>query len=47
LSGPIAEFFSQVMVMTEDKRLRENRLGMLKGLNQFFLQVADFSRLAV
>jgi glycyl-tRNA synthetase beta chain len=47
LSGPIDEFFSQVMVMTKDKRLRENRLRMLKGLNHFFLQVADFSQLAV
>ncbi|MFB0532391.1 MAG: DALR anticodon-binding domain-containing protein, partial [Desulfatiglandales bacterium] len=47
LSGPINEFFSQVMVMTEDKRIRENRLGMLTGLNRFFLQIADFSRFAV
>jgi glycyl-tRNA synthetase beta chain len=47
LSGPVNEFFSQVMVMTEDKRIRENRLGMLTGLNQLLLQIADFSRFAV
>jgi len=47
LSGPVDEFFSQVMVMAEDKRLRENRIGMLKGLNQFFLQIADFSVMSV
>ena len=47
LSGPVDEFFSQVMVMAEDKRVRENRIGMLKGLNQFFLQIADFSRFAI
>jgi len=47
LSGPVDEFFSQVMVMTEDRRVRENRIGMLKGLNQFFLQVADFSTCSI
>ncbi|UCH00477.1 MAG: glycine--tRNA ligase subunit beta, partial [Deltaproteobacteria bacterium] len=47
LSVPVDEFFSQVMVMAEDKRVRENRLGLLKGINQFFLQVADFSRFAI
>jgi len=47
LTGPIDEFFSDVMVMAEDVRIRENRLGMLKGLNQLFLQIADFSRFAI
>jgi glycyl-tRNA synthetase beta chain len=47
LSVPVDEFFSQVMVMAEDKRVRENRLGLLKGINQFFLQIADFSRFAI
>jgi glycyl-tRNA synthetase beta chain len=47
LSGPVDEFFSQVMVMAEDKRVRENRIGMLKELNNFFLQIADFSKFAV
>jgi len=47
LTGPVDEFFSDVMVMAEDVRIRENRLGMLKGLNQLFLQIADFSKLSV
>ena len=47
LSGPVDEFFSQVMVMAKDKRVRENRIGMLKELNNFFLQIADFSKFAV
>jgi len=47
LSGPIDEFFSQVMVMAEDRRVRENRLGMLREVNQLFLQIADFSKLSV
>ncbi|MEE8300226.1 MAG: glycine--tRNA ligase subunit beta, partial [Desulfatiglandales bacterium] len=47
LSGPVDEFFSQVMVMAEDKRVRENRLGMLKGINEFFLEIADFSKFPI
>ena len=41
------EFFSQVMVMAEDKRVRENRLGMLKGINEFFFEIADFSKFPI
>ncbi len=43
----VDEFFSEVMVMAEDKRVRENRLGILKNLHQFFLQVADFSKFSI
>ena len=43
----VDEFFSEVMVMAEDKRVRENRLGILKSLHQFFLQVADFSKFSI
>jgi len=44
---PVDQFFSEVMVMAEDKRVRENRLGILKSLLQFFLQVADFSKFSI
>jgi len=47
LSEPINEFFSEVMVMTEDKLLKENRLAILKYLHQQFLQLADFSKLSI
>ena len=47
LSKPVDEFFSEVMVMAEDRRVRENRLGILKELNNFFLQVADFSKFSI
>lgn len=47
LSGPVDEFFSKVMVMAEDRSIRENRLTMLKQLNHLFLQVADFSKFAI
>jgi glycyl-tRNA synthetase beta chain len=44
---PVDEFFSEVMVMAEDRRIKENRLGILKSLHQFFLQVADFSKFSI
>jgi glycyl-tRNA synthetase beta chain len=43
----VDEFFSEVMVMAEDRRIKENRLGILKSLHQFFLQVADFSKFSI
>jgi glycyl-tRNA synthetase beta chain len=45
--NPVDEFFSEVMVMAEDRRIKENRLGILKSLHQFFLQVADFSKFSI
>jgi glycyl-tRNA synthetase beta chain len=43
----VDEFFSEVMVMAEDARIKENRLGILKNLQEFFLQVADFSKFSI
>lgn len=45
LSSPLEEFFSQVMVMVDDKKIRENRLLLLNKIHQSFLRIADFSRL--
>jgi glycyl-tRNA synthetase beta chain len=45
--NPVDEFFSEVMFMAEDRRIKENRLGILKSLRQFFLQVADFSKFSI
>jgi glycyl-tRNA synthetase beta chain len=47
LSGPIDEFFSQVMVMAEDKSVRENRLAILVNLRDLFIQIADFSKFSI
>jgi len=47
LSGPIDEFFSKVMVMAEDKRVRENRLAILMSLRAMFLKIADFSKFSI
>lgn len=45
LSRPIDDFFDHVMVMTEDKSRRENRLLLLVKLRALFLQVADIALL--
>jgi len=39
------QFFEEVMVMTEDLKIRTNRLALLKKLRALFLRVADFSEL--
>ncbi len=38
-------FFDKVMVMVEDKALRDNRLALLTKLEALFMRVADISRL--
>jgi glycyl-tRNA synthetase beta chain len=45
LRKPVDAFFDNVMVMTEDKALRENRLLLLFQLRALFLQVADVALL--
>jgi glycyl-tRNA synthetase beta chain len=45
MKKPIDEFFDGVMVMVEDKKIRNNRLALLDEIGKLFLQIADFSRL--
>lgn len=45
LKKPIDKFFDTVMVMTDDKELRNNRLILLQKLADLFLHVADISLL--
>ena len=45
LQTPVDRFFDDVMVMADDTALRDNRLALLQGLANLFLQVADISRL--
>ncbi|MEW8681423.1 MAG: glycine--tRNA ligase subunit beta [Candidatus Thiodiazotropha endolucinida] len=45
LKEPVDHFFDQVMVMTDDTTVRNNRLTLLKQLEGLFLSVADISRL--
>ncbi len=41
----IDRFFDNVMVMTEDKKLRENRLSLMKLINSMFRKIADFTKI--
>ncbi|MDH3560550.1 MAG: DALR anticodon-binding domain-containing protein, partial [Gammaproteobacteria bacterium] len=45
LQAPVDRFFDDVMVMSDDTALRDNRLALLNALSDLFLQVADISRL--
>jgi len=47
LRDPVDGFFDDVMVMTDDEALRNNRLALLGELRAMFLNVADVSRLSI
>jgi glycyl-tRNA synthetase beta chain len=47
LTEPVEIYFDKVMVMHEDPKLRENRLGMLKKLSMLFQGVADLPRIVL
>ena len=46
LSGPLDQFFSDIMVMSDDSVLRNNRLALLSELQVELGRVADISLLA-
>ena len=43
LKPAIDDFFDNILVVTEDKSIRENRLSLLQELQQIFLEIADIS----
>ncbi|MGI9308949.1 MAG: DALR anticodon-binding domain-containing protein, partial [Gammaproteobacteria bacterium] len=43
LRKPVDAFFDKVMVMDDDKIVRENRLSQLQQLRDLFLDIADLS----
>ena len=45
LAAPLDRFFDDVMVMTDDARLRANRIALLDRARALFLRVADLSQL--
>ena len=47
LKDPVDAFFDGVMVMTDDERLRNNRVALLAQLQQTMNRIADISKLAV
>lgn len=47
LAQPIDSFFDSVMVMSEDERIRTNRLGLLKSIDELVKGVADFAKIVI
>ena len=45
MTDPINQFFDEVLVMTEDRTLRENRLALLQRITEMTDGVADLSKL--
>ncbi len=41
---PVDRFFSSVMVMDKDVKLRNNRLALLREIKELFFRIYDFSR---
>jgi glycyl-tRNA synthetase beta chain len=46
LQPPVAKFFDDVMVMTEDQALRHARLSLVAALRDLILGIADLSEIA-
>lgn len=46
LREPVDAFFNDVMVMAEDRQLRDNRIALLTDLHSLMNRVADISKLA-
>ena len=47
LQAPLSAFFEKVLVMAEDKRVRQNRLALLQAISRLLLEMADFSQVVV
>jgi len=45
MKEPVDNFFDEVMVMTEDEDLKQNRRNLLAAISRLFLQVGDFSKM--
>ncbi|MDD2497397.1 MAG: glycine--tRNA ligase subunit beta [Desulfitobacteriaceae bacterium] len=45
LRRPVDEFFTAVMVMVEDEKVKENRLALLKNIADYVTGIADLSQL--
>ena len=47
LAQAIDAFFDAVMVMDKDERIRKNRLTLLKAVDNYLLQTADYSKIVL
>jgi glycyl-tRNA synthetase beta chain len=46
LRQPVDEFFTGVMVMAEDEKIKNNRLSLLSSISQLFFKIGDFSKIS-
>ena len=46
LTEPINIFFDKVLIMDKNEEIKQNRLSLLKTIQQLAVQIADFSRLS-
>ena len=47
IRGSVDKFFDKVMVMVEDKSLRENRLNLLSNRSKLYGELADFTKIII
>jgi len=47
IRSSINKFFDNVMVMTEEMRMRRNRLALLQAISKLLIQVADYSQIVI
>jgi glycyl-tRNA synthetase beta chain len=47
VKSTINDFFDNILVMAEEKRIRRNRLALLQQISKLFIQVADYSRIVI
>ncbi|MDO5724794.1 MAG: glycine--tRNA ligase subunit beta [Tissierellia bacterium] len=45
LVEPINHFFDNVMIMVEDEKIRNNRLAFIKSIDDFIIDIIDFSKI--
>jgi len=47
IKSSINGFFDNVLVMTDEKRIRRNRLALLQAISKLLFQVADYSQIVI
>lgn len=47
IESSINNFFDNVLVMAEEKRIQRNRLALLQAINKTLFQVADYSQIVI
>jgi glycyl-tRNA synthetase beta chain len=47
LGKEIDIFFDEVMVMAEDRKIRNNRIALLRRISDLYRRLADFSALQI